>query len=143
MTHIIPTVFALPHMCTAMKIVFTFPISSSILGTSAFKKKKNGWQMPRCSVVIVVAYSVSLRLFVSGCTNHSRPVRLIRHSSEEAASHRILISRCLTEAELRNGPRRERDSVLISPGLPIPLGPTSHSSRYAYILSMLLAQYGA
>lgn len=94
--------------------------------------------MPCCSVVIVVAHSVSPRLFVSGCTIHSRPVRLIRHSSEEAAGHRIFISCFPTEAELRNGPRSsQRDAVLISPGLQIPLRPTSHSSHCTHILSML------
>lgn len=113
-----------------------FPISSPVLCSSrAAFFLKNGWQMPRCTGLIVGAFSVSPRLAVSGCTARFRPVRLIRHSSEEATGHRVFISGSLTEAEPRDGRRRWcRGAVLISPRLPIPLRPSPRC-----ILSMLLA----
>ncbi|CAB1431410.1 unnamed protein product [Pleuronectes platessa] len=61
--------------------------------------------MPRCSVVIVGVYGVSPRLAVSGCAVHFKPVRLIRHFSEEATGHRAFASRFLTVADLRDGLR--------------------------------------
>lgn len=116
------------------KRIFPFPLPSSARQELRFFFK-NGWQMPRCTGLIVGAFSVSPRLAVSGCTARFRPVRLIRHSSEEATGHRVFISGSLTEAEPRDGRRRWcRGAVLISPRLPIPLRPSPRC-----ILSMLLA----
>lgn len=61
---------------------------------------------------------------VSGCTIHFRPVRLIRHSSEEATGHCAFISRFLTEAELRNGLRKRLERCSFN--LSWPPTPTGH-----------------
>lgn len=69
----------------------------------------------RCHAAVwwfVGVYSVSPRLAVSRCTIHFPPVRLIRHSSEEATGHRAFI---LTEAELRNEPEKLLERCSFNP----------------------------
>lgn len=95
--------------------------------------------MPCCSVATVAAHSVSPRLFVSGCTIQSPPVRLIRHSSEGAAGPQIfhLMLPHRSRAEEFAEKRVERCTF----NLPWP--PSSPQAKQPHIPSMLSAQYAA